>query len=438
MARSATQRRLGIWMNGEHVGDWDIGRRGQQSFRYAAEWLDSPAVRPLSLSMPVQAPDQAYTDERVENFFDNLLPDSIDIRRRLQQRFSAASTRPFDLLTEVGRDCVGAIQLLPGDTGPGDLRTITGQRLTEAQVADHLRRVPLTPLPGQADDAFRISIAGTQEKTALFWHNGAWHQPEDTTPSTHIFKLPLGRVGDMQADLSTSVENEWLCHQILAAYGLPVAECEIATFEDQKVLISRRFDRKLASTGDWWLRLPQEDLCQALAVAPDQKYERDGGPGIPTIMDLLLGAHEPIDNRELFFKTQILFWMLAAIDGHAKNFSVFIEPQGRYRLTPFYDILSAWPVIGQGANQIAPQKVRMAMAMTGRNRHYEWNRIQRRHMIETAHLSGLDASSSIDGVCEQTPDVINNVTAKLPANFPEHISQPILSGLQKASKSLKT
>ncbi|MCS3904514.1 serine/threonine-protein kinase HipA [Methylohalomonas lacus] len=438
MARPATQRRLGIWMNGEHVGDWDTGRHGQQSFRYAADWLDSPAVRPLSLSMPVQAPDQVYTDERVENFFDNLLPDSIDIRRRIQQRFSAASTRPFDLLAELGRDCVGAIQLLPGDTEPGDLRTITGQRLSDSDVADRLRRVPMTPLPGQADDEFRISIAGAQEKTALLWHDGAWHQPEGPTPSTHIFKLPLGRVGDMQADLSTSVENEWLCHQILAAYGLPVAECEMATFEDQKALISRRFDRKLAGTGDWWLRLPQEDLCQALAVSPDQKYERDGGPGIPTIMDLLLGAHEPIANRELFFKSQILFWMLAAMDGHAKNFSVYIEPQGRYRLTPFYDILSALPVIGQGTSLIAPQKVRMAMAMTGRNRHYEWDKIQRRHIVETGHRSGLDVEPIINKVIEQTPEVVETVRSKLPAQFPEQVSRPVLSGLLEKSTRLKS
>ena len=75
-------------------------------------------------------------------------------------------------------------------------------------------------------------------------------------------------------------------------------------------------------------------------------------------------------GRPSFLKAQIVFWLLAAPDGHAKNFSLFHERGGRYPLTPFYDVLSAWPSGGRSAGKIPRQKLKMAMAVEGKNRHY--------------------------------------------------------------------
>lgn len=142
-------------------------------------------------------------------------------------------------------------------------------------------------MPADADD-FRISIAGAQEKTALAWIDGRWCLPHGSTPTTHILKLPMGLVGNMKLDLSHSIENEWLCSCILAAYGLTVAECEPLQFEDVKVLAVKRFDRAWLDgpSGPWLARLPQEDFCQATGTPAALKYESDGGPGIERIMGL--------------------------------------------------------------------------------------------------------------------------------------------------------
>lgn len=440
MGRPSKTQRLDVWMNGEQVGHWLISSQGRHEFRYAQSWMETPASRPLSLSMPLQPSNTPYRDERVEVFFDNLLPDSHDIKRRIQSRFATASTSAFDLLREIGRDCVGAVQLLTPDTHPEEVRSIHGEPLTDAAIADILRATVSAPALGQRDDDdFRISIAGAQEKTALLWHDGRWHRPRGTTPTTHIFKLPLGRVGNMQADLTTSVENEWLCSQIVRAYGLCTAHCDMANFEDQKVLIVERFDRQLAQDQTWWMRLPQEDMCQATGTAPGHKYESDGGPGIKDIMSLLLGARTAQTDRQTFFKAQLLFWMLAATDGHAKNFSVFIEPGGRYSLTPLYDMLSAYPVMGNGANQIAPQKARMAMAVRGKNRHYNWSEIQRRHWTNTAKDCDLgpEADHVITELVDRTPAVLKQVSALLPDSFPTAVADPILQGLEKAAQQLR-
>jgi len=94
------------------------------------------------------------------------------------------------------------------------------------------------------DDDFRISIAGAQEKMALLWHNNQWQRPIGATPTSHILKLPIGKIEHNNIDLSDSNENEWLCLEILRAFGLPVPEIKIETFEDMKALIVKRFDRR--------------------------------------------------------------------------------------------------------------------------------------------------------------------------------------------------
>ena len=439
MARRAKSKRLAVWMNGERVGSWNIAAQGQHEFRYEQAWVDAEDARPISLSMPLQPPEAPYRGALVESFFENLLPDSTDIRRRIQTRFGTASTSAFDLLVEIGRDCVGAIQLLPPDQPTENVRRIEAEPLDEEAVTDILRSTTSSaPLGQRGDESFRLSIAGAQEKTALLWHDDQWHRPLGATPTTHLFKLPLGRVGNMWADLSTSVENEWLCAQIVHQFGFPVANCRIADFADQHVLIVERFDRRLAPDKQWWIRLPQEDMCQAAGTPPALRYEADGGPGIADICSLLLGSRNAATDRRNFFKVQVLFWLLCATDGHAKNFSVFIEPYGQFSLTPIYDVISAYPILGRGKNRLAPQKAKMAMAVRGKNRHYRWSEIQARHWISTAADVGLETTAEEDilELVEQVPGVVERVSGLLPRGFPDAVSDPIFDGLLRSAERL--
>jgi serine/threonine-protein kinase HipA len=221
MGRPRLTADLYLYMNGQKVGNLTRTSTGQLRFEYHDTWLQSEARRPISLSMPLS--QKTYKGDVVESFFDNLLPDSQPIRSRIQARFGAKSNRCFDLLWHVGRDCVGALQLLPEDAGSMNIRRIDAVELTDSQIADILRHYTTMPL-GMNDDEFRISIAGAQEKTALLRMNDRWYRPAGVTPTSHIFKLPIGRIAHSGMDLTDSVENEWLCHLILKAYGIPVAE----------------------------------------------------------------------------------------------------------------------------------------------------------------------------------------------------------------------
>ena len=427
-------------MNGIPVGYWESTRQGER-LAYFREWLEHEQSRPLSLSLPFLPGNAPYQGQVVTDYFDNLLPDNDAIRRRLAQRHQAGGTDPFQLLAKLGRDCVGAIQLLPADETPSDIYQINGDALTTAGIAQRLRNTTSAQALGQDDhDAdLRLSIAGAQEKTALLRHADHWLLPHGSTPTAHIFKLPLGLVGHMQADMRTSLENEWLCAKIMAAYQIPIAPCEIAHFEEQKALIVERFDRSPASDGSWIIRRPQEDMCQATATSPLRKYQSDGGPGIARIMEVLLGSDNAAQDRSNFFKTQIIFWLLAATDGHGKNFSIALLPGGRYRATPIYDVLSAHPVIGKGKNQISPHKANLAMAVRESTNYYLIEKVQRRHWLAQAQQVGLGAAAAeqlIEEVIEATASVIGEVGNLLPNAFPIDVAEAVFSGMRRQASGL--
>lgn len=438
MGRPRKSRTLSVWMNGERVGDWRRSATGGHEFFYADSWIASARARPISLSLPLRPSGRPYRDG-VEAFFDNLLPDNRGIRERIQRRFRAGSIRAFDLLTEIGRDCVGALQLMPEGDSPADVRQITTEPLSVDDVA-HLLGQTLGEDLGEhrtLDGTFRISLAGAQEKTALLFDEDGWRLPTQSTPTTHILKLPLG-ITPHGIDLSTSVENEWLCSQIVQFYGIPTAGCRMERFGEYKTLVVERFDRRLSEDKTWYARLPQEDFCQATATPPELKYESDGGPGILKVMELLLGSEQSAADRADFMRTQLVLWLLAAIDGHAKNFSVFLLPGGSFRLTPRYDILSAYPMLGHGRGKYAPEKIKMAMAVLGRNRHYRWKEICARHWLETAAKCGFAGMKSVmEEVIDQTPHVVQKAQDGLPSDFPQVVAETVLNGLEDCVERLR-
>jgi HipA-like protein len=158
---------LNVWMNGEHVGVWYASRNGISTFRYEPNWIRSRSARPLSLSLPITAGNGEHRGEVVANYFENLLPDSTEIRKRLSRRFKTKSTEAFDLLTAIGRDCVGAVQILPEGMLPEGWDRIESEPLTDDEVERIIKSatsdVPLGQRQGEEDD-FRISIAGAQER----------------------------------------------------------------------------------------------------------------------------------------------------------------------------------------------------------------------------------------------------------------------------------
>lgn len=433
MARRKAYAPLNVLLNARLVGRLSRHASGAIEFVYDLQWLAFANAMPVSLSMPLR--EERYVGASVIAVFDNLLPDGKALRRRVAERVGADGDDAYSLLSKIGRDCVGALQFLPDGEEPDAAGTVKGKIASDAFIAKTLANLARAPLGMDEDNEFRISLAGAQEKTALLRWNKRWRVPTGSTPTTHIVKPQIGKLAN-GVDMTMSVENEYLCMKLAAALGVPTANVEIAEFEGERALVVERFDRRLTKDGRL-LRLPQEDFCQALSVPPTLKYQSDGGPDANAILDLLKASDEPETDRLLFLKAQILFWLLGATDGHAKNFSIFLRPGGGFQLTPLYDILSAQPAVD--ARQISRNKFKLAMSV-GDSRHYGVERISPRHFAETATSNGLPGSavkSICDGLISRLGEAANNVIENLPADFPEGMVESIIGGVKRRAKLLE-
>lgn len=424
------KQELIAWMNGERIGILTQHSNGAHAFQYDPDWLNSPLARPLSLSLPLQLP--VNSSAAVINYFDNLLPDSPLIRDRIVARYQTKSRQPFDLLKETGRDSVGAVMLLPPDETLPDL-VPRFELLNEEKLARVLSAykmdIPLGMIKDEQD--FRISVAGAQEKTALLKTDTGWAIPKGATPTSHIIKLPIGEIKQPAAtlDMSESVENEFVCLALARELGFDVPEATIIVAGNIRALAVERFDRRWNADRTRLMRLPQEDICQTFGLPSSLKYESDGGPGIEAIMKLLMGSSQAVTDRYNFMKFQVFQWLIGATDGHAKNVSVFIERGGSYRLTPFYDVISAYPVLGGKGLNLRELKLAMGLKAT-KGKKYEIDKIFPRHFMQTAKSVKFNQGQMqqiFDEFSDRLPQAIARVKETLPDTIPARISHAIFT-----------
>lgn len=372
---------LNIFLNTILVGKLTKTSNGEISFNYDNDWIVNGFE--ISRSLPLQ--EQAYRGEVVSRYFDNLLPDNEEIKALVATKFGAESTRSFDLLTAIGRDCVGALSFLPeGLEHPLDFE-LSYSPISDMEIGRRLKSLGSTSPLGMKEGDFRISIAGAQEKTAFLKLNGTWKEPHGLTPTTHILKTSIGALG-VDINFEDSIDNEWASLFLMKKMGLPVCNASIGDFDGKRVLIVERFDRKWREYKGQkiLLRVPQEDMCQALSISPYRKYQSEGGPGIVDIANFLMPSKEP-EDRINFLKAILVFDLLYATDGHGKNFSIFLEEDG-FRMTPFYDVMSGYFLHKREKQQLGKLKLAMKVGNSG---HYLFKRIAKKHYVETAKKCGI-------------------------------------------------
>jgi serine/threonine-protein kinase HipA len=408
------QDELVAFVRGTEMGRVCQNARGTLSFAYASAWRERDGAFPLSLSMPLALTE--HGDAVVRAFLEGLLPDNADILREWGQRFHVSAGNPFALLSRVGEDCPGAVQLAHEERFEELLRAPYGdvRWLTEADVAARLRAL------GRNQGAWRelgdvgyFSLAGAQPKTALLHDGERWGVPSGRTPTTHILKPPL-------VQLDGFAENEHVCLRLARALGLPAARTRVAWFEDQVAIVVERYDRLAATDGI--LRVHQEDCCQALGVRPRVKYENEGGPGAVAILRLLREHSGRADEDvATFIDALALNWVIGGTDAHAKNYALLIGGEGQVRLAPLYDIATALPY-----HHLQVRKLKLAMRIGGEYRLWyigrgEWERL--------AAAVGLDAdrlTQRVGEVADAVPDLLVDTCAAVRA---EGLDHPILGKL---------
>ena len=386
-------KQLHVLINSVLVGVVSQDDRGQLSFRYDRDWPERGRGLLLSLSMPF---DRAlHKHQVISTYMRGLLPDNEQILQRLGNRYHVPSN-PFALLAHMGEDCPGAVQLI----APQRIEEMQGHEgvdwIDENEVANRLKAVgndaSMTRMTG---DPGQFSLGGMQPKIALYYDNDRWGIPYGRTPTTHILKPP-------RPDLKGHVENEHFCLILANRLGdLPIVKSQVKYFGEEVAIVVERYDRM--KSKDHWQRIHQEDLCQALVIPPDKKYENDGGPGIKAIMEILQRSSNPQTDRRRFMRAIIYNYLIAGTDAHAKNYSVLLAPQRQLRLAPLYDIASYLPYV---QNDFQKQKLAMRVG-----KKYKLQDIRPRQWEDEARWCNFLPEEALDMIKEmitQLPDLASD------------------------------
>jgi serine/threonine-protein kinase HipA len=321
-------RDLATFIDGRRAGMLSQDRNGRMRFVYDEDYPST--ATPLSPRLTVAGAE--YTHADVAPFIVGLLPDNDQVLDRWGRLFGVSPRNPFAILAHVGVDCAGAVQFVPGDGDAIEAGTL--EPLSAADIARMLRALRTDPHAWQQPAGTRgghFSLAGAQTKFALHRTTTGWARPAGRIPTTHIFKPAIA--GIAHHDL-----NEHLCLQAARRLGLLAASSELARFDGERVLIVERYDRRRVD-GEL-RRLHQVDMCQAVGVMPDLKYQRDGGPSpaqIITTIRLVLAGEADVER---FVRALMFNWLIAGTDAHAKNYGLVLSGTNA-RLAPLYDTSSA-------------------------------------------------------------------------------------------------
>ncbi|MDA3921774.1 MAG: HipA domain-containing protein [Salinisphaera sp.] len=364
-----------VWVNDQRLGMFERVDRDRYAFVYDADYQADDWNHPLSLSMPRVR--RRHVDTRaspiVRNFLCGLLPDNPAIIRSYARYFEVSRGDPLSMLAAIGSDCPGALIFGEPASGAGfkpiavaDMPTLIADLRTQASGA----------VLGAEYGHF--SLAGAQAKTALLWRHGQWARPYGKQPSTHILKPAM-------QDLADQPLNEHYCLNLAREVDLPSANSWVETHGDESVVVVERYDRIDDELGT--LRIHQEDVCQALGVHPDQKYEADGGPTNARIMQLLTQySSSPEEDVKTYFRAMIFNHLICGSDAHAKNYSLLHAAGGLLRLAPLYDLNSGYPYLSRRVQR------KTAMRIGGHDVLYD---IHPRHFEAEAIQSGLDPRQAL-------------------------------------------
>ena len=359
-------RILEVLLLGQSVGQL-IQADGRLSFSYSPRWLQSPSAQPLSRSLPLRP--ESFDDKATRPFFAGLLPEG-DKRKLVAMALQVSSQNDYALLNGIGGECAGAVTLLEPGQQPTGLPSEQYVRwLDDGELIAILDELPRRPMLA-GKDGLRLSLAGAQDKLPVVFINGHIGLPKQNTPSSHILKPAISAV-------EGSVYNEGFCMALAMRLKLSVASTSIRRVADRVYLLVERYDRLRQPDGSLQ-RLHQEDFCQALGVAPEYKYQNEGGPDLTQCFDLIRKATRPSAPQVLRLLDYVIFnALIGNHDAHAKNFSLIYTRRGTV-LAPLYDTLST--------AVYANLTDKMAMKIGSK---YKFTEVQKQHWEQFAQAAGL-------------------------------------------------
>lgn len=390
-------KKLYVVLYGQTIAELQQDASGTKKLTY------TPGIKPkaeLSVALPYR--QTPYPQKQTMAFIEGLIPEGEAVRQSLAEHYRLSSWKnPFTLLEKIGLECAGAVQFI----APEEIENYTQQQgelipLSTQEIGKRLQQLSTTPGQSWHMNRERWSLAGAQSKFALRFDKGQWYEATGAQPTTHILKPGIH-------DLKNQALNEHLCLKALGKIGLPVAQTQYQEFDGYTAIVVQRYDRITLPDGSVF-RVHQEDLCQAMSVLPEKKYESSGGPTAVKIIKLLRQVC-PTEDTETFIQGLIANYLLGAPDAHAKNYSLMHLPNGSVRLAPFYDIASGLPYEKLPSNGIPGRNNSLTMAAMALGRERRFGKVTSKHWSKFARDTGFDEGhlkAIVDYMCHNLPGAL--------------------------------
>lgn len=320
---------LNVFLCGQLTGKLYFNN-GELSFSYDINYLNTNEAKKLSSVLPLQS--KTFNHQECHAFFSGLLPDEKP-RRNLARYLQISETNIFGLLKAIGGECAGAVSLHSPKSNQKENKN-TYKTLSNKEAQKLLLLLDKRPfLVGEK--GVRMSAGGAQNKLMVSFVQNKLALPLYDSPSTHILK-------PMMEDFPDSIFNEFFCMKLAQELKLNTAKAEILWIGKQAYYLTERYDRISTNSGEI-IRLHQEDFCQALNIAPELKYENEGGPSLVQCKQLIdqkiaQGLMKGVSKIE-FLKIIVFNYLIGNGDAHGKNFSLLYKDKEE-ALAPFYDLLS--------------------------------------------------------------------------------------------------
>lgn len=351
-------------------------RNDHFSFAYNQDWLNRLNAYPLSPAMPLHG--DAPQSNTIKRFLENLLPEgrALDIA---SAHYNVTKNNIFALIRQLGQETAGALSFVSDEQSQAKVQT-SKREVALAELAERIEKrndIPFMVWDGKV----RMSMAGYQDKLALYKEEEKLFLVEGALSSTHILKPE-----PVDERLSCLVANEHYCMTLAARMGLHAAPVSILRLPAPALLV-QRFDR--VRDKESVTRLHMIDACQALDFPVSYKYERNlgngrdvrdirDGVGFQKLFSLQQAAVSKVKTVRAMTAWAIFQFLIGNSDAHGKNFSFYCRREG-LEPTPFYDLVSV----------VQYDHILHEMAMAYGDE-FELDKITAFALADFAHQTGLD------------------------------------------------
>jgi len=257
------------------------------------------------------------------------------------------SLTPIEELLYIGKRGMGALEYYPCLDGTLDESTEIRIEDIASAAKDVLKRrsgAEIKPEIGRLRDLIKIgSSAGGAKAKAIIAYNeetGVYRSGQiDAGAGFTYWIVKFDRLDKEEKDSFFDLyqtREEYAYYLMARSAGINMAECRLLKEGEDYHFLTKRFDRYVDEKG----ALRKLHMATACGLAHID-YADKHNFSYSTLFSILDRLHCPFEDRYELFRRMVYNVMASNYDDHSKNISFLMDREGKWRLSPAYDLTYA-------------------------------------------------------------------------------------------------